>query len=295
MRSIVSCGAVSGGDKGTEIVVDGIVGRQACLQRVHTPWRVAFVLESFHVSESYVSTECPSWCNAPVSPHAVEELAREVLVESQEVRAYADHRVGVGIAEAKGEVQAGGGSDIRHHIDACLWVDVDESDLACFRVSRVVEQSYLYAPRMALRHVEDADLRSPQRIGIVIGAELQSSHLSGADVCDGRELHSLSDAHGDVGDGADLNAFHRREDDVVETGDLYPIEGVSHIGKGCEHETVGPPAHSTEKHAVLETVQRVDLAEQSYIQRGAECRVGMMVVNADSHVRQPVTFGCLSL
>ena len=110
----------------------------------------------------------------------------------------------MGIAEAQGEVQTRGRTDKGHHVDAGLRVDVDKSYLACLGIAGVVKQSYLHTTWVALCHVDDADLRAPQCVGIVIGAELQSPHASGTDVGDGGELHSLPHAHGDVGNGTEL-------------------------------------------------------------------------------------------
>ena len=63
-----------------------------------------------------------------------------------------------------------------HEVDLGFRIKVNQSYLVRGRVATVVYQSYLHSARMFHTNVHRSNLPSPQRVGIVIRAELHAAH-----------------------------------------------------------------------------------------------------------------------
>jgi len=111
--------------------------------------------------------------------------------------------------------------------------------------------------------VEDTNLRAPQRISIVEGCYLPSSHFSGSYIQHTAQLHAFVHSLGQVCDGTDLRTIEVATRSVGECRQLQPLA------------TIG--SHRRDS-TYLHTLRRVLNADDSY-GRGCADKVLIPVVN----------------
>ena len=97
--------------------------------------------------------------------------------------------------------------------------------------------------------VEDTNLRAPQRISIVEGCYLPSSHFSGSYIQHTAQLHAFVHSLGQVCDGTDLRTIEVATRSVGECRQLQPLA------------TIG--SHRRDS-TYLHTLRRVLNADDSY-------------------------------
>ena len=101
-------------------------------------------------------------------------------------------------------------------------------------VVRQVDESYLPSLRTPAGNIEDADLRTVQRVGIVDGSPLPATHHGRRDVQDARQLQTAGHAPRDVADATQLQAIEQM---CRRVGDTRQLESAATVFRNRRDDT----------------------------------------------------------
>ena len=148
------------------------------LQRVEPFGLVgAVVLECLDMEETRICTQRPFPADVEILSQPIEHRPREVFVEPHVVGAEADDAVGAAVSEAEGGIEFGARPSIHHDVNVGLGVDIHQTYLVGHGVAAVVHDAYLHAPGVVGADVQEANLRTVECVGIVVGTNLQTPHV----------------------------------------------------------------------------------------------------------------------
>ena len=113
-----------------------------------------------------------------------------------------DDVIGGAVAESQCHVSLGTGAGECHHVDTCLWVDVDEAVAPCANgITRIVYQTNLCAfVKVAVNEIEYSELYAVQGVGSITEGE----------------LHAFQRSKVLVGETCDMKTACLADDDIVE-------------------------------------------------------------------------------
>ena len=144
------------GGKGSEFLIELVVGIQSGLQRIQALRLVVRVLlESLHMVEAHVTAQTPFRRQLEVLSQTIEQCPRELGVEPHEMRTHTDDAVCALVAEARSQIRLGRRAAIEHDVDIGHGVDVHQTNLMADTVVRQVDESHLPALHHGRRDVQD--------------------------------------------------------------------------------------------------------------------------------------------
>ena len=126
-------------------------------------------MERLHMVISYVTAQTPFVRQLFVLSQAVEYGTRELRVKTHEVSTDAKNIIGTLITIAGSDVDLRGTAAIEHQVNGSSGIDVYQAYLMTDTVVRQVDNTHLPALGTLAGYVEQTNLCTVQRVGIVDG------------------------------------------------------------------------------------------------------------------------------
>ena len=119
------------------------------------------------------------------------------------------------VTESDGKIGFGSRAAIKHIVNTRLGVYIHQSDLMCYGILTIIDDTNLHTTRMTDADIEQTYLRTIQGISIIVAAQLQATHIGRADVGSSNLQASLH-THGNIGKSTQLHTAKRRTGYIIK-------------------------------------------------------------------------------
>ena len=204
--------------------------------------------------KAYIATQQPSWRQVHTASQSVRNCSRKFFIEAHITCTHRQQRIGVAISETQAHIQQCVVASVCQYVYLCLRTDVHQSYPVRQRIATVIDNAELQTLRLPQRNVQQSYLHTSQRVGIVIGAQLQATHCFRYNICQTAYLNTSLYAHCYIRETAQLQTSEGCSYDIGKSRQLNTVYMSRHVGDGCQLQTAHFATQSVHTESRLKAV-----------------------------------------